>query len=137
MTKINIVALFSGILFSIGLGISGMTKPQKVIGFLDILGEWDMSLIFVMVGGIITYLIFNLFIKIKLKKFLMKFKLPLKVKLTGISYLVQFCLVLVGDLEVTVLVRLLLQLERGVWAHYYSFFQWDWDTFHKILASFA
>ena len=61
MTKINVVALFSGILFSIGLGISGMTKPQKVIGFLDILGEWDMSLIFVMVGGIITYLIFNLF----------------------------------------------------------------------------
>jgi uncharacterized membrane protein YedE/YeeE len=67
MTKINVVALFSGILFSIGLGISGMTKPQKVIGFLDILGEWDMSLIFVMVGGIITYLIFNLFIKIKLE----------------------------------------------------------------------
>lgn len=55
MTKINVVALFSGILFSIGLGISGMTKPQKVIGFLDTLGEWDMSLIFVMVGGIITY----------------------------------------------------------------------------------
>ena len=57
MIKTNLVAFLSGVLFSIGLGISGMTQPQKVIGFLDVFGEWDLSLIFVMVGGIISYLI--------------------------------------------------------------------------------
>ena len=57
MAKTNLVAFCSGVLFSIGLGISGMTQPQKVIGFLDVFGTWDPSLTFVMVGGIISYLI--------------------------------------------------------------------------------
>ena len=57
MAKTNLVAFCSGVLFSIGLGISGMTQPQKVIGFLDVFGAWDPSLTFVMVGGIISYLI--------------------------------------------------------------------------------
>ena len=57
MAKTNLVAFFSGVLFSIGLGISGMTQPQKVIGFLDVFGASDPSLTFVMVGGIISYLI--------------------------------------------------------------------------------
>ena len=56
MAKTNLVAFCSGVLFSIGLGISGMTQPQKVIGFLDVFGAWDPSLTFVMVGGIISYL---------------------------------------------------------------------------------
>lgn len=50
--KNNIAALLVGILFAIGLGISGMTRPEKVIGFLDIFGRWDPSLAFVMVGAI-------------------------------------------------------------------------------------
>ncbi len=41
MAKSNIAAFLCGLLFSIGLGISGMTQPQKVIGFLDVFGEWD------------------------------------------------------------------------------------------------
>jgi uncharacterized membrane protein YedE/YeeE len=41
-----------GLIFAIGLGISGMTQPSKVIGFLDITGNWDPSLAFVMVGAI-------------------------------------------------------------------------------------
>ena len=57
MAKTNLVAFFSGVLFSIGLGISGMTQPQKVIGFLDVFGAWDLSLTFVMVGGIASYLV--------------------------------------------------------------------------------
>lgn len=44
--------LTTGFLFGIGLIISGMTSPQKVLGFLDITGNWDPSLIFVMMGGI-------------------------------------------------------------------------------------
>lgn len=48
----NIMTLLSGIVFGLGLIISGMTNPAKVIGFLDIAGVWDPSLMFVMIGGI-------------------------------------------------------------------------------------
>lgn len=41
-----------GLIFAIGLGISGMTQPAKVIGFLDIFSGWDPSLAFVMCGAI-------------------------------------------------------------------------------------
>lgn len=47
-----IAALGAGLLFGIGLIISGMTNPSKVIGFLDLAGRWDPSLAFVMAGAI-------------------------------------------------------------------------------------
>lgn len=47
-----ITALGSGLLFGIGLIVSGMTDPSKVIGFLDLAGRWDPSLAFVMAGAI-------------------------------------------------------------------------------------
>jgi hypothetical protein len=50
--KRNVIAFGSGLLFAIGLSISGMTKPSKVIGFLDFAGNWDPSLALVMVGAI-------------------------------------------------------------------------------------
>ncbi len=43
-----------GVLFGWGLIISGMTNPQKILGFLDLAGQWDPSLIFVMVGAVIV-----------------------------------------------------------------------------------
>lgn len=43
-----------GLLFGIGLIVSGMTDPGKVLGFLDILGNWDPSLAFVMGGAILV-----------------------------------------------------------------------------------
>jgi uncharacterized membrane protein YedE/YeeE len=46
-----------GLLFGIGLCVSGMTEPSKVLGFLDIAGPWDPSLAFVMGGGVIVALI--------------------------------------------------------------------------------
>jgi uncharacterized membrane protein YedE/YeeE len=49
----KIFSLLSGIIFGIGLVISGMTNPEKVIGFLSITHNWDASLIFVMGGAII------------------------------------------------------------------------------------
>lgn len=55
--KRGLFAFFSGALFAIGLGISGMTQPAKVIGFLDIAGRWDASLAFVMVGAISVNLV--------------------------------------------------------------------------------
>jgi len=42
----------SGLLFALGLGIAGMTQPEKVIAFLDITGNWDPSLMFVMGGAV-------------------------------------------------------------------------------------
>lgn len=48
----QVVAFGTGIVFAIGLGLSGMTQPQKVIGFLDIFGYWDPALVFVMLGAI-------------------------------------------------------------------------------------
>jgi uncharacterized membrane protein YedE/YeeE len=43
-----------GVFFGWGLIISGMTNPQKILGFLDLAGQWDPSLIFVMVGAVIV-----------------------------------------------------------------------------------
>jgi uncharacterized membrane protein YedE/YeeE len=43
-----------GALFAIGLGLSGMTQPTKVVGFLDLFGAWDPALMFVMGGAVIV-----------------------------------------------------------------------------------
>ncbi|WP_111885236.1 DUF6691 family protein [Acinetobacter sp. CFCC 11171] len=48
----NFLAFVFGSLFSVGLMFSGMSNPQKVIDFLDIFGNWDASLAFVMMGAI-------------------------------------------------------------------------------------
>lgn len=45
---------FIGVLFGLGLIISGMSNPQKILNFLDITGNWDPSLIFVMGGAVIV-----------------------------------------------------------------------------------
>ncbi len=55
--KRNAVAFGTGALFAAGLAISGMTKPSKVVGFLDISGAWDASLAFVMLGAIVVHFI--------------------------------------------------------------------------------
>jgi len=55
--KAALTSFISGIVFALGLGISGMTRPIKVIGFLDFFGNWDASLAFVMLGAITVYFI--------------------------------------------------------------------------------
>lgn len=47
-----VTALLAGLLFGVGLMISGMANPAKVQGFLDLAGRWDPSLAFVMAGAI-------------------------------------------------------------------------------------
>ena len=47
------LVLISGIIFGLGLTISNMTNPDKVLSFLDVFGNWDPSLIFVMGGAIL------------------------------------------------------------------------------------
>ena len=46
-------AFATGLIFGIGLIISGMTDPSKIIGFLDLTGSWDPSLAFVMGGAVV------------------------------------------------------------------------------------
>lgn len=49
------MAALAGGLFGAGLLLSGMTRPARVVGFLDVLGDWDPSLAFVMVGAVAIY----------------------------------------------------------------------------------
>jgi uncharacterized membrane protein YedE/YeeE len=48
-------ALSSGMLFAVGLGLGGMTRPANVIAFLDVAGDWNPNLAFVMLGAAGTY----------------------------------------------------------------------------------
>ena len=50
----NVFSFLFGSLFAIGLMLSGMSNPAKVLGFLDVFGHWDASLAFVMMGAIIV-----------------------------------------------------------------------------------
>jgi uncharacterized membrane protein YedE/YeeE len=52
--KIRSSALIAGTLFGVGLSISGMANPDKVMNFLNVLGHWDASLMFVLGGAVIT-----------------------------------------------------------------------------------
>lgn len=55
--KKTIIAFVVGFIFALGLGLSGMTNPNKVVGFLDLFGSFDPSLIFVMIGAIVVHFI--------------------------------------------------------------------------------
>ena len=52
--KFSLASLFAGLVFGLGLIVSGMANPEKVLGFLDLAGPWDPSLAFVMGGAIIV-----------------------------------------------------------------------------------
>ena len=49
-----LMGLMSGLLFGFGLAVSGMTDTEKVLGFLDLAGAWDPTLIFVMGGALLV-----------------------------------------------------------------------------------
>ncbi len=49
------VSLLAGTLFGLGLAVAGMTRPEKVIGFLSFFRRWDPSLMFVMAGAIAVH----------------------------------------------------------------------------------
>ncbi|MDY6814310.1 MAG: DUF6691 family protein [Pseudomonadota bacterium] len=55
--KYCLASLFAGLIFGLGLILSGMANPEKVLGFLDIAGLWDPSLAFVMGGAILVGLV--------------------------------------------------------------------------------
>jgi len=73
----KIISLVSGIIFGFGLTVSNMTNPAKVLGFLDLFGHWDPSLIFVMIGAIIASSPFFFLTKSKRKPlFAQSFSIP-------------------------------------------------------------
>ena len=54
----NLISAFLiGILFGLGITVSGMINPAKVLNFFDLAGNWDPSLAFVMGGGLVTALV--------------------------------------------------------------------------------
>lgn len=78
-----VMVYLSGLLFALGLGISGMTLPQKVLAFLDFWGErWDPSLSLVMVTSAGTYLLLH---RVVLRRprpvFDVKFHLPARLRI--------------------------------------------------------
>ena len=70
-------ALGAGFLFGIGLWVSGMANPKKVLGFLDVGGDWDASLMLVMAGAVAIALVgFRLVLSRPKPVFSEKFELP-------------------------------------------------------------
>lgn len=62
------ISFFCGLLFGMGLTISQMVNPQKVTNFLDIAGNWDPSLMFVMGGGLLVFVVGFFFVIKKMAK---------------------------------------------------------------------
>ena len=88
----KILYFISGSIFGVGLIISGMSNPQKVLSFLDIFGNWDPSLMFVMVGAISITAIYFIFTKNKSTKLTIDKKLLLGSSMFGIGWgLVGIC----------------------------------------------
>ena len=95
----------SGSIFGVGLIISGMSNPQKVLSFLDIFGNWDPSLMFVMIGAISITAIYFIVIKKKSTKLSIDKKLVVGSSIFGIGWgLVGICpgpaIVVVGSANI-------------------------------------
>lgn len=64
MNRYSMAALASGALFGLGLAMSGMTDPERVLGFLDVFGRFDPALAFVLGGAVMTTtLLFRLILR--------------------------------------------------------------------------
>ena len=72
-----IASYISGLIFGIGISISGMANPAKVLNFFDVAGTWDPSLIFVMGGAlIVTFIGYRFVLRRPAPTFSDAFKLP-------------------------------------------------------------
>jgi uncharacterized membrane protein YedE/YeeE len=74
-----VMGYIAGMLFGLGLAVSGMTDPARVLGFLDIAGAWDPTLMFVLGGAVVTSFIgYRLVFKRAAPLFGERFQLPTK-----------------------------------------------------------
>ena len=79
-----VIAFVSGLIFAAGLVLSGMTVPGRVLGFLDVAGAWDPTLVFVMVAAIATFApLFRLSNRRERPKLAATFQLPPKRRVDG------------------------------------------------------
>jgi uncharacterized membrane protein YedE/YeeE len=75
----NLAALACGIIFGVGLGVSQMTNPGKVLDFFDVFGAWDPSLAFVMGGAVaVTAIAFRFVLRRPNPLYAESFSLPTK-----------------------------------------------------------
>ncbi|WP_264324691.1 DUF6691 family protein [Romeriopsis navalis] len=75
--KQNLVALIAGLIFSLGLGLSQMVDRDRVLGFLDMAGTWDPTLLFVLGGAVsVTVITFRFVLRMPHPWFDGKFRLP-------------------------------------------------------------
>ncbi|MDJ0708304.1 MAG: YeeE/YedE family protein [Leptolyngbyaceae cyanobacterium MO_188.B28] len=75
--KQNLVALIAGVLFGLGLGLSQMIDRDRVLGFLDVAGIWDPTLLFVLGGAVIvTVIAFRFVLRLSHPLVTEKFHLP-------------------------------------------------------------
>ncbi len=77
--KENLLALWAGLLFGLGLGLSQMIDRDRVIGFLDVSGVWDPTLLFVLGGAVtVTVIAFRFVLRRPYPVFANQFYLPTK-----------------------------------------------------------
>jgi uncharacterized membrane protein YedE/YeeE len=82
--KAHGTSFIAGIIFALGLGLSGMTRPIKVIGFLDFFGNWDPSLACVMIAAIgVFFVAYRISQKMSSPMLAEKFTLPRRADLDG------------------------------------------------------
>ena len=79
-----IIGLLCGLVFGVGLAVSGMTDTAVVLGFLDITGQWNPDLAFVMGGAVLVTLVaFRFILKMKSPVLNTKFSLPTRSVIDG------------------------------------------------------
>jgi uncharacterized membrane protein YedE/YeeE len=77
--KEKLIALLSGLLFGLGLGLSQMINRQRVLGFLDVAGAWDSTLLFVLGGAVtVTVIAFRFVLRLPHPIWAETFNLPTK-----------------------------------------------------------
>jgi uncharacterized membrane protein YedE/YeeE len=75
--KQKLIALLSGLLFGFGLSLSQMIDRDRVLGFLDVAGDWDPTLLFVLGGAVgVTVIAFRFVLRLPQPIFASKFYLP-------------------------------------------------------------
>jgi uncharacterized membrane protein YedE/YeeE len=80
----TVMGYIAGLIFGLGLAVSGMTDPARVLGFLDLAGDWDPTLMFVLGGAVVTNFIgYRLVLRRPNPVFGERFQLPTRTDLDG------------------------------------------------------
>jgi uncharacterized membrane protein YedE/YeeE len=76
------VGLLSGLIFGLGLALSGMLDPARVLGFLDVAGHWDPTLAFVLAGAVaVSFAGYRLSLRMARPAFAERFDVPVATRI--------------------------------------------------------